>query len=48
MPPKIIEKPKADFGKIQPLLNNPKIKAKVVEGIDLDSDGIIDSVEFRE
>jgi hypothetical protein len=28
--------------------HNPKIKAKVVEGIDLDSDGIVDAVEFRE
>ncbi|HLG23643.1 MAG TPA: S-layer protein [Candidatus Nanoarchaeia archaeon] len=29
-------------------LHNPNIKAKVVEGIDLDSDGIIDDIEFRE
>ena len=29
-------------------INNPSIKAKVVEGIDLDSDGIIDDIEFRE
>ena len=29
-------------------IHNPSIKAKVVEGIDLDSDGIIDDVEFRE
>lgn len=29
-------------------IHNPEIKAKVVEGIDLDSDGIIDDVEFRE
>ncbi len=28
--------------------HNPKILAKVVEGIDLDSDGIVDAVEFRE
>ena len=27
---------------------NPKALAKVVEGIDLDSDGIVDAVEFRE
>ena len=29
-------------------MHNPSIKAKVVEGIDLDSDGIIDDIEFRE
>ena len=29
-------------------LHNKNIKAKVVEGIDLDSDGIIDDIEFRE
>jgi len=29
-------------------IHNNKIKARVVEGIDLDSDGIIDDVEFRE
>ena len=29
-------------------IHNPNIKAKVVEGIDLDSDGIIDDIEFRE
>ena len=29
-------------------LHNPQIKANVVEGIDLDSDGIIDDIEFRE
>ncbi len=29
-------------------LHNPSIKANVVEGIDLDSDGVIDDVEFRE
>lgn len=29
-------------------VHNKSIKAKVVEGIDLDSDGIIDDVEFRE
>lgn len=29
-------------------LYNKKIKAKVVEGVDLDSDGIVDDVEFRE
>jgi len=27
---------------------NPRIKARVVEGVDRDSDGIIDDVEFRE
>jgi len=29
-------------------VHNPSIKANVVEGVDLDSDGIIDDVEFRE
>ena len=29
-------------------VHDPGIKAKVVEGIDLDSDGIIDDIEFRE
>ncbi len=29
-------------------IHNPSVKAKVVEGIDLDSDGIVDDVEFRE
>ena len=29
-------------------IHNTNIKAKVVEGIDLDSDGIIDDIEFRE
>jgi len=29
-------------------VHNPNIKANVVEGIDLDSDGIVDDVEFRE
>ncbi|MBI2657186.1 S-layer protein [Candidatus Woesearchaeota archaeon] len=29
-------------------VHNPGIKANVVEGIDLDSDGIIDDIEFRE
>ncbi len=29
-------------------IHNPNIKANVVEGIDLDSDGIIDDIEFRE
>lgn len=29
-------------------IHNPKIKAKVFEGVDLDSDGIIDDVEERE
>ncbi len=28
--------------------NDPKIMAKVVEGVDLDSDGIVDDVEFLE
>ncbi|MFC1800769.1 S-layer protein [Nanoarchaeota archaeon] len=28
--------------------HNPKIMAKVVEGVDLDSDGIVDDVEIRE
>ena len=38
-----------DFRKItQGNVHNPSIKAKVVEGIDLDSDGIIDDIEFRE
>jgi len=38
-----------DFKKItNGNVHNPSIKAKVVEGIDLDSDGIIDDVEFRE
>ena len=38
-----------DFKKItNGNIHNPSIKAKVVEGIDLDSDGIIDDVEFRE
>ena len=29
-------------------VHNPDVKANVVEGIDLDSDGIVDDVEFRE
>ena len=29
-------------------VHNKKIKAKVVEGVDLDSDGIVDEIEFRE
>ena len=29
-------------------VHNRAIKARVVEGIDLDSDGIIDDIEFRE
>ncbi len=29
-------------------VHNPSIKAKVVEGVDMDSDGIVDDVEFRE
>jgi len=29
-------------------IHNAGIHAKVVEGIDLDSDGIIDDIEFRE
>ena len=29
-------------------IHNPSIKANVIEGIDLDSDGIIDDIEFRE
>ena len=29
-------------------VHNRDIKAKVVEGSDLDSDGIIDSIEFKE
>ena len=38
-----------DFKKItNGNVHNPSIKAKVVEGIALDSDGIIDDVEFRE
>ena len=38
-----------DFKKItQGNVHNTSIKAKVVEGIDLDSDGIIDDIEFRE
>ena len=38
-----------DFKRItQGNVHNSAIKAKVVEGIDLDSDGIIDNVEFRE
>ena len=38
-----------DFKKITSgNVHNPSIKAKVVEGIDLDSDGIIDDIEFRE
>ena len=38
-----------DFKKItKGNLHNNSIKANVVEGIDLDSDGIIDDVEFRE
>ena len=38
-----------DFKKItQGNVHNPNILAKVVEGIDLDSDGIIDDIEFRE
>jgi len=38
-----------DFKKItNGNIHNPSIKAKVVEGIDLDSDGIIDDIEFRE
>ena len=38
-----------DFKKITSgNIHNPEIKAKVVEGIDLDSDGIIDDVEIRE
>ncbi|MEK6983596.1 MAG: S-layer protein [Nanoarchaeota archaeon] len=38
-----------DFKKIMNgNVHNPGIKAKVVEGIDLDSDGIIDDIEFRE
>ena len=37
------------FGKITAgNIHNASIKAKVVEGIDLDSDGIIDDIEFRE
>ena len=38
-----------DFKKITAgNIHNQNIKAKVVEGIDLDSDGIIDDIEFRE
>ncbi len=38
-----------DFGKVtNGNVHNPSIKANVVEGIDLDSDGIIDDIEFRE
>jgi len=38
-----------DFKKITAgNINNPEIKAKVVEGVDIDSDGIVDDVEFRE
>ena len=38
-----------DFKKItNGNVHNPSIKANVVEGIDLDSDGIIDDIEFRE
>ena len=38
-----------DFKKItHGNLHNPLVQAKVVEGIDLDSDGIIDDIEFRE
>lgn len=38
-----------DFKKItNGNVHNPSIKAKVVEGVDLDSDGIIDDIEFRE
>ncbi|MBI3027460.1 S-layer protein [Candidatus Woesearchaeota archaeon] len=38
-----------DFNKITDgNVHNPSIKAKVVEGVDLDSDGIIDDIEFRE
>jgi len=38
-----------DFKKItNGNVRNPSIKANVVEGIDLDSDGIIDDIEFRE
>ena len=29
-------------------IHNNKIKARVVEGIDFNSDGIIDDIEFRE
>ena len=29
-------------------IHNNSIKASVVEGVDLDSDGIVDDVEFRE
>ncbi|MBI2647240.1 S-layer protein, partial [Candidatus Woesearchaeota archaeon] len=38
-----------DFKKItNGNIHNPTIKAKVVEGVDIDSDGIIDDIEFRE
>ena len=38
-----------DFKKItKGNVHNPSVHAKVVEGIDLDSDGIIDDIEFRE
>ncbi len=38
-----------DFKKItNGNIHNPSIKAKVVEGMDMDSDGIIDDIEFRE
>ena len=38
-----------DFKKItNGNIHNPSIKANVIEGVDLDSDGIIDDVEFRE
>ena len=38
-----------DFKKVtQGNVHNSSILAKVVEGIDLDSDGIIDDIEFRE
>ncbi len=38
-----------NFGKLtKGNVHNNNIKAKVVEGVDLDSDGIVDDVEFRE
>jgi hypothetical protein len=38
-----------NFKKItQGNIHNNNIKAKVVEGVDLDADGIVDDVEFRE
>jgi hypothetical protein len=38
-----------DFKKItEGNVHNKNIKAKVVEGVDLDSDGVVDNVEFRE